>query len=200
MGLTDWVCMYSNTLLATAQNVILKPLAWSGVRILVSWNRKSDADQASRCNVMAVANNVLLYILSQSIPLEREPWSRGWSARPVLKSISLLLYDQGEFVRGLLCVVKYILMMPTNYISIGLSNLIEYLNKKDVGRELSQSNKSYLYHNKNHFMKKHSFMSGRLSKPFSPFHHCGSPLFFLLSTIWFLWYAADPISALKKNP
>ena len=29
-----------------------------------------------------------------------------------------------------------------------------------------QSNKAYLYHNKNHFMKKHSFMCDRLSKAF----------------------------------
>ena len=104
----DWLSMYSNTLLATAQNVILKPLAWSGVRILVSWNRKSDADQAPRSNIMAIANSVLLYILGQSIPLEREPWSRVWPAKSMLKSISLHLNDQGNFVRGMLSCEIYI--------------------------------------------------------------------------------------------
>ena len=78
--------------------------AWSASDFLFQETRILTPDQARgfKMTFWAVANSVLLYILSQSIPLEHEQRSGGWPAKSALKSISLHLNDQGDFVRGLL--------------------------------------------------------------------------------------------------
>ena len=78
--------------------------AWSASDFLFQETRILTPDQARgfKMTFWAFANSVLLYTLSQSIPLEHEQRSRGWPAKSALKSVSLHLNDQGDFVRGLL--------------------------------------------------------------------------------------------------